>query len=104
MIRANISDIKNRLSHYLRLVRGGEQVEILDRNTPLARIIHVSQIGANETDVPWIDEVVRLGIVTPPRAELGASERLSDLEPIASESKMKPGVLAALLAERGEGR
>jgi len=43
MIQVNISEIKNRLSYYLRLVRGGEQIEILNRNTPLARMIHVSQ-------------------------------------------------------------
>jgi antitoxin (DNA-binding transcriptional repressor) of toxin-antitoxin stability system len=29
MIQVSISEIKNRLSYYLRLVRGGEQIEIL---------------------------------------------------------------------------
>lgn len=39
MIRANVTEIKNRLSHYLRLVRGGEEIEFVDRKTPLARIV-----------------------------------------------------------------
>ena len=38
MVRTNISNLKNRLSHYLRLVRAGEVVEITDRKMPLARI------------------------------------------------------------------
>jgi prevent-host-death family protein len=41
MLRANITEIKNRLSHYLRLVKGGEEVEIIDRKTPLARIVGI---------------------------------------------------------------
>lgn len=45
MIRASISDAKNRLSHYIRLVRGGEEVEIRDRNTPVARLVHISQVS-----------------------------------------------------------
>ena len=104
MIRANISDVKNRLSYYLRLVRGGEQIEILDRNTPLARIIHVSQVSANETDAPWIDEMERLGVVTPPKNELGTVGHPAELKPVSGRTGKKPRVLAALLEERGEGR
>ena len=47
MIQANISEVKNRLSYYLRLVKGGEQIEIPDRKTPLARIVQVSSAHGN---------------------------------------------------------
>jgi len=67
MIQVNISEIKNRFSYYLRLVRGGEQVEILDRKTPLARMIHVSQAETENDETPWIKEMERLGVVTPPQ-------------------------------------
>jgi prevent-host-death family protein len=52
MIQVSISEIKNRLSHYLKLVRGGEEIEILDRKTPLARIVHISKAKRDETGHP----------------------------------------------------
>ncbi len=36
-----IADLKSRLSHYLREVRAGEIVTILDRSTPIARIVPI---------------------------------------------------------------
>ena len=35
----NIRELKSRLSHYLRLVKAGESVEIMERGTPIGRII-----------------------------------------------------------------
>jgi prevent-host-death family protein len=37
--RVNIRELKSRLSHYLRLAKAGEAVEILERGTPIGRII-----------------------------------------------------------------
>jgi prevent-host-death family protein len=39
VIKANVTEVKNRLSYYLRLVKGGEEIEIVERKTPLARIV-----------------------------------------------------------------
>jgi antitoxin (DNA-binding transcriptional repressor) of toxin-antitoxin stability system len=36
-----IADLKARLSEHLRLVRGGERLTVLDRNTPIAHIVPV---------------------------------------------------------------
>ena len=36
---ANIAELKNRLSTYLRLVEKGEEVEIRKRNVPIARVV-----------------------------------------------------------------
>jgi len=100
MIRASVSEAKNRLSHFLRLVRGGEEVEIMDRDTPVARIVHVSKSAAREKKAAWIAEGVRLGIITPPQGR--------ELSP--DFFKRKRGfpegedVLKALLEERDEGR
>jgi prevent-host-death family protein len=38
-----IAELKARLSQYLRAVRRGETVTVLDRETPIARIIPVSE-------------------------------------------------------------
>ena len=104
MIMVNISQIKNRLSHYLRLVRAGEQIEILDRKTPLARLIHVSQAAAEDNEAPWIKEMERLGIVGPPQKKGFASELLTKENLVVARGKVKPNVLKALLEERNSGR
>ena len=39
MIRATISELKNGLSAYLRQVKSGETVLVLDRKTPVARLV-----------------------------------------------------------------
>ncbi|MCP4756653.1 MAG: hypothetical protein GY866_37800 [Proteobacteria bacterium] len=103
MIQANISEVKNRLSYYLRLVRGGEQIEILDRDTPLARIVHISQANAEE-ETPWIREVERLGIVAPPKSRELPSELLSGEKIVSRKGKSGAGVLQSLLEERDNGR
>lgn len=35
----NIRELKSRLSHYLRLAKAGEAVEITERGTPIGRIV-----------------------------------------------------------------
>jgi prevent-host-death family protein len=37
--KVNIRELKSRLSHYLRLAKAGESVEIMERGTPIGRII-----------------------------------------------------------------
>jgi len=104
MIQVNISEIKNRLSYYLRLVRGGEQIEILDRNTPLARMIHVSQADTENNKTPWIKEMEQLGIVTPPKKKGFPLELLGRKKVILTPGNSEPAVLKALLEERRTGR
>jgi antitoxin (DNA-binding transcriptional repressor) of toxin-antitoxin stability system len=42
MIHANIAEVKSRLSHFLRLVKGGERVMICDRNKPIAELVPIA--------------------------------------------------------------
>lgn len=104
MIQVTISEIKNRLSYYLRLVRGGEQVEILDRKTPLARIIHVSQSETQADVTPWIKEVELLGIVKTPRKKGFPPELIAEENVIMTRRTPNASVLEALLEERNTGR
>jgi prevent-host-death family protein len=48
MTTAGIADLKARLSHYLRGVRRGGQVVVLDRDTPIARIVPYAATGGRE--------------------------------------------------------
>ena len=103
MIRARISQLKNQLSRYLRAVRRGEVVEILDRNTPVARILPcpVAQEDTGGTEAracrAFFEEQARLGIL----------RRGTDILPkdiVDTPPPGKPGVLAALIADRRRGR
>jgi prevent-host-death family protein len=51
MRAANISDVKNRLSMYLQLVRTGEQVVIRDRNLPVAMLVPFSSTEASAEEL-----------------------------------------------------
>ena len=107
MIQVNISEMKNRLSYYLRLVRGGEQIEIIDRKTPLARLVHISQAESENSKAVWIKEMEQLGIVTPPKKRSCRPSfltRLSDKREISKGTNVTPAVLEALLEEREAGR
>ena len=64
MKTAPVTDLKNRLSHYLRLVARGESVTILDRGRPVARLTRV------ETDDGEIQTLVAAGLARPPLAAL----------------------------------
>lgn len=46
MKQVGIAELKSRLSEYLRAVRHGETISVLDRETPVAEIVPVRQKGA----------------------------------------------------------
>ncbi len=65
---ARIAELKARLSEYLRAVRRGETVLVLDRDTPVAKIVPVSPPGLRvrkpAADAP------RPGRILPPPSDL----------------------------------
>jgi prevent-host-death family protein len=103
MIRANITEIKNRLSHYLRLVQGGEEIEIVDRKTPLARIVGISGLSSKGKGSQWVKKMRDLGIVMPPKKGKVSSD-FSNIKNLASSEGQFCGALKALLDERDTGR
>ncbi|MBV9612496.1 MAG: type II toxin-antitoxin system prevent-host-death family antitoxin [Acidobacteriaceae bacterium] len=46
MRQVGIAELKSRLSEYLRAVRRGETISVLDRETPVAQIVPVGQKSA----------------------------------------------------------
>ncbi len=101
MIRVTVSEAKNGLSAYLRRVRAGETVLVLDRTTPVARIVPVgrgadSTGGTNEADDDArIARLERAGILLRRRAE-------SPLTVLGSPLRADARILDALLEEREE--
>lgn len=62
MKRVKIADLKNNLSRYLSHVRGGGDLIVLDRETPVARIVPFDRqasgevAGRDKTDPYWTEE------------------------------------------------
>ena len=83
MISVRIADLKSRLSEHLRKVRAGRSLTILDRDTPIARI------------VPWEkgDEQFR---VRSPVADAPSLQRV----PLPSPLRIRGDIVKLLLEER----
>ena len=103
MVRTNISNLKNRLSHYLRLVRAGEVVEITDRKAPLARIEAIDAFNDSGAENGWLLRMVEVGTIIAPRSKTPRSD-FSRLPSEFSKNGKYAGVLNALREEREKGR
>ena len=52
MEQVRIEELKSHLSEYLRAVRGGETIAVLDRETPIAQIVPIRQRTALKIRTP----------------------------------------------------
>jgi prevent-host-death family protein len=90
MQTVGVRELKNRLSHYLRLVREGESVLVTDRGEVVAEV-RGAERGDRSTS--GVDELVRRGLARaggrnrpdlypamPPALAEGEARRLLDLE------------------------
>ena len=103
MIRATISEVKNGLSAYLRRVKSGESVLVLDRRTPVARIVPVGRALGGANDADDVDEDARIARLE----RAGVLSRRSSESPLKVLSEpLRSGarILEALLEERSEER
>ena len=103
MIRATISEVKNRMSAYLRLVKSGESVLVMERKTPIARIVpmaaHARARGTSdvqeEEEEAKLARLERAGVIV--RGSAG-----SPLEALGQPLRAGSGILEALHEERSE--
>jgi antitoxin (DNA-binding transcriptional repressor) of toxin-antitoxin stability system len=98
MKSANISEIRDHLSEYLRTVRKGETVIVYDRETPIARLEPIPPSGHGH--LLFYRRVLSAGIVTPPRI---IDDALKTLPP-PRKSKQPARLVEAFLEERRGGR
>lgn len=78
MTTASVSEIKARLSEYIRIVRRGGEVQILDRGVPVARLIGVTR--SSDSDDERRQRLIAAGVVRPGRGDVGAVLRTEPLE------------------------
>ena len=95
MEKATISQLKDRLSAYLKRVRAGQVIIIFDRDQPIARL---ERIEEHDDPQGRLARLERAGLVRRPRAALPL-KMLKTPGP-----KSKRSVTQALLDERLEGR
>jgi len=98
MEKTTISQLKARLSAYLKKVRAGQTILIFDRDEPIARLESVNaggRVGSGEDRVVRLERAGLLRRATRPLS----LERLR-----AAAPRPKGSVLEALLEERRRGR
>ena len=100
MILATVSEVKDGMSAYLRRVRAGESVLIMQRKTPVARIVPVGLSGSVGDETDRNAKLARL-------ESSGVVARRASGSPLEVVRQPLPGgaqVLGALLEERSEER
>ena len=68
--QVRIAELKARLSEYLRAVRGGETIAVLDRDTPIAQLVPVHQRPALRVRKPARGTLPLNRVPVPKRAKL----------------------------------
>lgn len=99
MKRATISQTKNQLSALLELVKRGEEVLILERDVPIARIVPAGKVGKRDSEGRLAD-LERRGVIRRPRRKPDP-DLLDRLGPPPAASG---DILEALLKNRDEER
>ena len=95
MIRTSVTDLKNQLSKYLRLVKQGETVEVLERSIPIARLEGLSKPASGETAVR--DRLIADGILAAARVKPRARDIETPPIPCTADA-------VRILIEEREGR
>ena len=101
MIQATISEVKDGVSAYLRRVKSGESILVMERRTPVAQIVPVGLASEGGEEVTRSDEAAKLARLE----QTGIVERRSStspLEVLGQPLRSGAGVLEALLGERAE--
>ena len=98
MKAVNVAELKNRLSHYLRIVRRGQAILVRDRDRVIARIEPAGGLeAAGDGDAERLADLEARGVIRRGRGHITA-----DL--LARRPKVQADVVGALLGEREEGR
>jgi antitoxin (DNA-binding transcriptional repressor) of toxin-antitoxin stability system len=95
MEKVTISELKNRLSAFLKKVQAGRTVIVLDRNRPIARIERIEAGGPSDDRLASLE---RRGLLR------RASRRLAVDDIRSGAPRSKRSVVEALLEDRRDGR
>jgi antitoxin (DNA-binding transcriptional repressor) of toxin-antitoxin stability system len=92
MRTVRIGELKNHLSRYLRVVRSGTRVVVMDRDTPIAELRPIT--SERKAAASRRDDLIRRGILIPaPRGSL-------TLDELGPQVRCRGDALAALRSDR----
>ena len=96
MPTAAVSDLKARLSEYLKRVKGGAEILITDRGKPVARLVPVSRAKISRDALVQME---KQGLI-----KIGSGKLPKDFWSMPRPEDPGESVLNALLDERKAGR
>ncbi len=96
MKAVSITELKAHLSRYLRVVRRGGEVQVLERGVPVARLVGMPSGGA-EADADRIARLVRAGVLRPGH---GDARQILRKPPLRARGADVSGALADDRADR----
>ncbi len=95
MKRVLVSVFRSHLSRYLKEARRGDEILIIDRQNPVAKLVRPSPAETGEREAEMLTRLADNGVVAPPRAPLRA-DFFTDMP------RSRKSVVQALLDEREE--
>jgi prevent-host-death family protein len=96
MPTAAVSDLKARLSEYLKKVKAGAEILITDRGKPVARLVPLSRAKITRESLAQMEKE---GLI-----KIGSGKLPKDFWSMPRPEDPNGSVLGALLEERKEGR
>jgi len=93
--KANVAQLKARLSEYVRQVKSGTEVIITERGVPVARLV---PLDPDERRASREQRLIRSGVLRP------ASNQTLKLTPPEGNTALGAAALEALLSERDHDR
>ena len=96
MPTAAVSDLKARLSEYLKRVKGGAEILITDRGKPVARLVPLSRARVTTEALAQME---KQGLI-----KIWSGKMPKDFWSMPRPRDPDGAVLGALLEERNEGR
>jgi prevent-host-death family protein len=61
MKTASVTELKAQLAHYLRMVRRGTEVQVLERGVPIARLVGIQPASGRDTE--RIERLAKAGVL-----------------------------------------
>ncbi len=99
MKRASVTEAKNHLSALLDRVKSGEEVTLLERGKPIARLVPVRSGGQSADVEPWLADLDRRGLLA-----RGVGKRTASATFPRLRLPRGAGLVEALLEERADER
>lgn len=105
MTSANISTLRNKLTFLLRKVRAGEDIIVLDRDRPIAKISPIGdqRFGGAGDDENFLSDLERRGVIRRATRKLPRPEMVQRLRKNLAKPRGGIEPVKVLLEEREEG-